>query len=98
MPPLSGPLRGRLPTPGQLAVQAATAHAENRARVVRARERYGHVQALKAEGKSVATVVKVLRLAPGPPAAASSLTAGAYYRVVTPGRGARQVVSAALGI
>ena len=34
------------PDPGQLAGQATTAHAENRARVVRARERYKLVQAL----------------------------------------------------
>src|SRR4029077_1934834 len=51
------------PDPGQLAVQATTAHAEGRARVVRARERYEQVQALKAEGRNVAAVIKELRLA-----------------------------------
>ena len=63
------------PDPGQLAGQATTAHAENRARVVRARERYEQVQALKAEGKNVTTVMRELRLAPG--------TARRYYRAAS---------------
>jgi len=63
------------PDPGQLAAQAATAHAESRARVVRARQRYEQVQALKDAGKNVATVVKELRLAPG--------TARRYYRAAS---------------
>ena len=63
------------PDPGQLAGQATTAHAENRARVVRARQRYEQVQALKAEGKNVATITRELRLAPG--------TARRYYRAAS---------------
>jgi transposase len=63
------------PDPGQLAVQATTAHAESRPRVVRARERYEQVQALKAEGRNVAAVIKELRLAPG--------TARRYYRAAS---------------
>ena len=63
------------PDPGQLAGQATTAHAENRARVVRARERYEQVQALKAAGKNVTTVMRELRLAPG--------TARRYYRAAS---------------
>jgi hypothetical protein len=53
------------PDPGLLAGQATTAHAETRARVVRARQRYELVQALKAAGKNVTTVMRELRLAPG---------------------------------
>ena len=63
------------PDPGQVADQATTAHAENRARVVRARQRYEQVQALKAEGKNVTTVMRDLRLAPG--------TARRYYRAAS---------------
>ena len=63
------------PDPGQLAGQATAAHAENRARVVRARQRYEQVQALKAEGKNVTTVMRELRLAPG--------TARRYYRAAS---------------
>ena len=63
------------PDPGQLAGQATTAHAENRARVMRARERYELVQALKAEGRNVAAVIKELRLAPG--------TVRRYYRAAS---------------
>jgi len=63
------------PDPGQLADEASTAHAQNRARVVRARQRYEQVQALKAEGKNVTTVMRELRLAPG--------TARRYYRAAS---------------
>jgi transposase len=63
------------PDPGQLAGRATTAHAENRARVMRARERYELVQALKAEGRNVAAVIKELRLAPG--------TVRRYYRAAS---------------
>ena len=63
------------PDPGQLAAQAATAHAGNRARVVRARERYEQVQALKDKGKNVTTVMRELRLAPG--------TARRYYHAAS---------------
>ena len=63
------------PDPGQLAAQATAAHAENRARVVRTRQRYEQVQALKAEGKNVTTVMRELRLAPG--------TARRYYRAAS---------------
>ena len=61
--------------PGQLAGQATTAHAENRARVVRARERYEQVQALKDAGKNVTAIMRELRLAPG--------TARRYYRAAS---------------
>ena len=60
------------PDPCQAAGQASTAHAENRARVVRARERYEQVQALKAGGKSVTAVTRQLRLAPAQPAATTT--------------------------
>ena len=63
------------PEPGQLAAQATTAHAENRARVMRARERYELVQALKDQGKNVTTITRELRLAPG--------TARRYYRAAS---------------
>ena len=63
------------PDPGQLAAQASTAHAENRARVVRTRQRYQQVQALKADGKNVTTIMRELRLAPG--------TARRYYRAAS---------------
>jgi transposase len=63
------------PDPAQLAAQATTAHAETRARVMRARERYQQVQALKDEGKSVTAVKRELRLAPG--------TARRYYRAAS---------------
>ena len=53
------------PDPRQTAGQATAAHAENRARVVRARQRYEQVQKLKAEGKHIAAVTRELRLAPG---------------------------------
>ena len=63
------------PDPGQLAAQATAAHAETRARVVRARQRYEQVQALKAEGKTIAAVTTELHLAPG--------TARRYYRAAS---------------
>jgi transposase len=53
------------PGPQQTAGQATAAHAENRARVVRARQRYEQVQKLKAEGKRIAAITRELRLAPG---------------------------------
>jgi zinc-finger of transposase IS204/IS1001/IS1096/IS1165/Transposase len=53
------------PDPCQAAGQATTAHAENKARAVKARQRYDQVQALKAEGKNVTAVTRQLRLAPG---------------------------------
>ena len=53
------------PDPQQTAGQATAAHAENRARVVRARQRYEQVQKLKAEGKRIAAITRELRLAPG---------------------------------
>ena len=59
------------PDPCQAAGETTTAHAENRTRVVKARQRYEQVQALKAEGKSVTAVTRQLRLAPG--------TARRYY-------------------
>ena len=74
-PPSSRPPRSRPPIPGSSPRQATTAHAENRARVVRARERYEQVQALKAEGKNVTTIMRELRLAPG--------TARRYYRAAS---------------
>jgi transposase len=63
------------PDPGQAAAETTTAHAESRARVVRARQRYEHVQALKADGKNVTTVTRELRLAPG--------TARRYYHATS---------------
>src|SRR4029077_6467343 len=63
------------PDPGQLAAQATTAHAENSARVMRARARYELVQALKDQGKNVTAVMRELRLAPG--------TARRYYRAAS---------------
>jgi hypothetical protein len=63
------------PDPGQFAAQTTADHAENRARVVRARQRYEQVQALKTGGKNVATVARELRLAPG--------TARRYYRAAS---------------
>ncbi|MEU7856938.1 ISL3 family transposase [Nonomuraea sp. NPDC049141] len=54
----------QVPDPGQVAEQMTIDHAENRARVVKARERYRQVQALKAEGKSHAAIQRELRLAP----------------------------------
>jgi transposase len=63
------------PDPGRLADEATAAHAENRARVVRARQRYEQVQALKDEGKNVTTITRELRLAPG--------TARRYYRAAS---------------
>jgi hypothetical protein len=65
------------PDPRQAAGQATTAHAENRARVVKARQRYDQVQALKAEGKNVTAVTRQLRLAPG--------TARRYYHAGSAG-------------
>jgi transposase len=53
------------PDPQQAAGQATAAHAGNRARVVRARQRYEQVQKLKAEGKRIAAITRELRLAPG---------------------------------
>jgi hypothetical protein len=55
----------QLPDPQQAAERATAAHAENRSRVVRARDRYEKVQALKAEGKHIAAITRELRLAPG---------------------------------
>ena len=51
------------------------AHAETRARVVRARQRYEQVQALKDEGKNVTEVMRELRLTLG--------TARRYYRAAS---------------
>jgi transposase len=53
------------PDPQQTAGQATATHAENRARVVHARQRYEQVQKLKAEGKRIAAITRELRLAPG---------------------------------
>ena len=53
------------PDPQQTAEQATAVHAENRARVARARQRYEQVQKLKAEGKRIAAITRELRLAPG---------------------------------
>jgi len=53
------------PDPQQTAGQATAARAGNRARVVRARQRYEQVQKLKAEGKRIAAIARELRLAPG---------------------------------
>jgi hypothetical protein len=53
------------PDPQQAAGQVTAAHAENRARVVRTRQRYEQVQKLKAEGKRIAAITRELRLAPG---------------------------------
>jgi transposase len=63
------------PDPGQLAAQAAAGHAENRARVVRARERYEQVQALKDQGKNLTAIVRELGLARG--------TVRRYYRAAS---------------
>ncbi|MFI9552764.1 ISL3 family transposase [Nonomuraea endophytica] len=52
------------PDPHHTAEQVIAEHAENRARVVRSRERYEQVQALKAEGRSQAAIQRELRLAP----------------------------------
>jgi transposase len=60
------------PDPGLAAAETTSAHAANRARVARTRERHEQVQALKAAGKNVTTVMRELRLAPG--------TARRYYR------------------
>lgn len=56
---------GEAPDVEQVAAQAAAAHAENRTRVVRTRQRYEQVQALKAQGKSITTIIRELGLAPG---------------------------------
>jgi transposase len=61
----------RASDPQQAAGQATIAHAENRPRVVKTRQRYEQVQALKAAGNSVTAVTRQLRLAPG--------TARRYY-------------------
>jgi hypothetical protein len=61
--------------PGQVAAATTVARAQNRARVVRARQRYEQVQALKADGKNVTTVMRELRLAPG--------TARRYYHAAS---------------
>ncbi|MCK2218137.1 ISL3 family transposase [Actinomadura sp. ATCC 31491] len=53
------------PDPDQVAEQATADHAESRARVVRTRQRYVQVQALKAEGKHLAAIQRELNLAPG---------------------------------
>ncbi|MCW2943188.1 MAG: transposase, partial [Actinomycetia bacterium] len=55
----------RAPDPQQAAEQATAAHAENRSHVVRTRDRYEKVQALKAQGKHIAAITRELRLAPG---------------------------------
>ena len=60
---------GQAPDPQQAAGQASTAHAENRPRVVKARQRYEQVQALKAEGKNVTTITGSSAWLQGPPAA-----------------------------
>ena len=64
------------PAPQQTAGQATAAHAGNRARVVRARQRYEQVQKLKAEGKRIAAITRELRLAPG--------TARRYFHAEAP--------------
>jgi transposase len=56
---------GQAPDPRQTAEQVSAAQAESRSRVVRARQRYEQVQALKAEGKHIAAITRELRLAPG---------------------------------
>ncbi|MEU0566973.1 hypothetical protein ABZ297_16525 [Nonomuraea sp. NPDC005983] len=53
------------PDPQQVAEQANATHADNRPRVVRARQLYERVQGLKAEGKNVTAVTRELGLAPG---------------------------------
>jgi transposase len=53
------------PDPRQTAEQVSATHAESRSRVMRARQRYEQVQALKAEGKHIAAITRELRLAPG---------------------------------
>ena len=65
------------PGPQQAAGQVTAAHAENRARVVRARQRYEQVQKLKAEGKRIAAITRELGLAPG--------TARRYYHAQSAG-------------
>jgi hypothetical protein len=50
------------PDPQQTAEQATAVHAENRARVVRTRQRYEQVQKLKAEGKRIAAITRELRV------------------------------------
>jgi transposase len=59
------PTAGEAPDMQQVAVQAAVTHAESRTRVVRTRQRYEQVQALKAQGKSITTIIRELGLAPG---------------------------------
>jgi hypothetical protein len=53
------------PDPARTAGQATAEQAGNRARVVRARQRYGQVQKLKADGMRIAAIQRELRLAPG---------------------------------
>ncbi|MCW2938837.1 MAG: transposase family protein [Actinomycetia bacterium] len=48
----------------QAAAQATAAHAENRSRVVRARQYFEQVQTLKAEGKKITAIITELGLAP----------------------------------
>ncbi|NUP41621.1 MAG: hypothetical protein HOY76_32515 [Streptomyces sp.] len=52
------------PDPHHTAEQVIAEHAGNRARVVRSRERYEQVHALKAEGRSQAAIQRELRPAP----------------------------------
>src|SRR5258708_1588890 len=59
------PTAGEAPDMQQVAVQAAVTHAESRTRVVRTRQRYQQVQALKAPGKSITTIIRELGPAPG---------------------------------
>jgi transposase len=60
------------PDPQRTADQATAEHAENRSRVVRARQHYEQVQTLKAEGRSQAAIQRELCLAP--------MTVRKYYR------------------
>jgi len=73
------------PDPARTAGQAIAEHAENRARVVRTRQRYGQVQKLKAEGMRIAAIQRELRLAPGTARATSTRPASmSWWRVRWP--------------
>ena len=60
------------PDPGELAGQATTAYAENRARVVQARQRYEQVQALKAAARTSPRSCGSCAWRPGPRAATTA--------------------------
>jgi transposase len=66
------PAADQAPDPRQAAAEATADHAQSRARVVRARQWYEQVQALKAQGKNVTAIIRELGLAPG--------TVRRYYR------------------